>query len=990
MRASVIERLGEVVRRRGEAAAIEAPGERVSYAELWAWAGAIGAALASEGVAAGDRVAITAAKSPAYVAGILGAWWAGAAFVPAGEELPSARRAAILEEVAPRRCVDRAWLEARRGGPASVPLRPAGPEALAYVIFTSGSSGRPKGVRIAHRGIAALLDAQIAAFHLSERTRSLFYLSTAFDASISDIGTALLAGGTLVIAGAEELRGDALLATLGRLRITYADLPPALLGHLDPADAPACLETITIGGEVCPPAAVRRWSTRVRLVNVYGPTEATVCASLCVCDPGWSGPRLGAPLPGVIFRVVEGELWIGGECLALGYLGRPELDAERFPWLDGQRFYRTGDRVRVGEDGSLDFAGRVDRQVKVGGVRIELDEVEAHLSAHPAVEEAAVVAAGREMEVRGGARPIAGLVAHVVARGPESPSLVAELRAHLAARVPAAAVPRRFVVHGRALPRGASGKIDRGRLVDGASDMFGGSGVEEGWTGAAAVLAGIWREVLGVASVGAGDRFRALGGGSLAALEVVAAATARGLALTGVELVGDASFAEIVRGLGEAGAEWRSRAALMTAVEGAAAAIEAEAAIGDDRGRGAEAVGGTRQEGDVAASWPVPEVRSTGRRRAALEDADLLLTGATGFVGARLLAELTARRERPVACLVRAPSEALARRRLAAALAVHGLELAPERVRVVLGDLASTRLGVDASTWERLGDALGAIVHGGARVHLVEPFEALAPANLHGTGEVLRLARAGRQRPRVALISTLSVFVAAEPRVACPREDDALAGTEAVIGGYAQSKWAAEALFRRLAPPLPAICARLGLVTGDTMDGRAGERDQLVLFLRGLAELGVAPAGCEGLRVDVTPVDFAAAALAELVGAAPAEGIATYHLASASGARCEGFLDALRAEGRPIEVVSPERFLAVGAEGGARSPAAALAYLSLSRRLPGAERRLRGYDLFLATGCDFSMTNAHAALAGADLRCPPATPELLRRYVRAALAGGSR
>lgn len=957
----VLERLARVVARRGAHAAIEEDGASLSYAGLWRWAGAIGAALRRRGVGGGDLVAITAPKSAAYVAAMLGAWWAGAAFVPAGAELPPGRQRAILEEAAPRVTLDRGWLEGLRGddvgggdGWARV-----GPEALAYVAFTSGSGGRPKGVMIAHRGVVGLLMAQIELFELSEETRSLLFVSTAFDAAISDIGTALLAGGTLVIeAGVERRAGEGLLAALARLKISYVDLPPALLAGLDPgggsAALSACLKnlrTIVIGGEVCAAAAVRAWADRVRLVSVYGPTEATVCASAVVCDRGWHGPLLGAPLPGVIMEAVDGELWIGGDGVAIGYLGRPELDARGFVSVGeggaARRFYRTGDRVRVGALGELEFVGRVDRQVKIGGVRIELDEVEARLGALPGVVEAAV-------EARAGV-----LVGFVAAEEPAAPPSKSWLRGQLLRDLPAAAIPRRFVwLRGR-LPRGVSGKIDRGALA-GLEVEEEGAAAGGAWTGAAGALAAIWRRVLGVASVASEDRFVELGGDSMSALEVVAAASACGLGLSGVELLSGArSFGEIVRGMEGVGADLRAPAELLAAVDAAASSRMLS------------------QGAECAHSREYYDSSAGGER---------LITGATGFVGSALLGELLAMGEQGVVCLVRAASVEAAYSRLAAALAVHERALDRGRVRVVLGDLEQRRFGVDEATWRGLCERVEVIVHSGARVHLMEAFEALAPTNLGGTAEALALALAARRRPLLALISTLSVFVGAEPAVAVAREADDRSGVEGLVGGYTQSKWAAEALLRRFAPPLPALCVRLGLVTGSSTSGRAGPREQLSMFLRGLAALGAAPRGFfEGLRLDVTPVDYAAAALAELLARPRGEaGIETVHVASERGATGAALVAALRAEGVAIEVVEPGEFLARGAEASGRSAAAALAYLSLCRRLPGAHAGLRGYDLFLATGVR-SFVEVNARLTA---RCPAADEALLRRYVRAALAEG--
>jgi amino acid adenylation domain-containing protein len=408
--ASVLDRLQQVVAARPCDVAVLHRGEAaLTYAGLWERSAALGEELRRQGVGREQIVGLALEKSPDWVVALLGVWWSGSAFLPLDPRWPLERTdslvreagvAAVVATPGARAPFDRLGVPVvepspGRAGATSAPARPAADD-LAYVIFTSGSAGRPKGVMVTHGGIVPMLDAQIPAFGLRAGCRALWLLSPAFDASVSDLGTALLSGATLCIESPEELATAAgLLGVLGRRGITHVDLPPALLRVLDPAALPGCLETLVVGGEPSPPEVIRRWASRVRVVNVYGPTEATVCTSLCLCQPGtWDRPLLGEPIPGVRYRVLDdhldpvasgaaGELFIAGPGLARGYLNQPALTAEKFLVRGGERLYRSGDRVAVRGDGAYAFLGRVDRQVKVRGLLVEPGEVEARLLEHP-------------------------------------------------------------------------------------------------------------------------------------------------------------------------------------------------------------------------------------------------------------------------------------------------------------------------------------------------------------------------------------------------------------------------------------------------------------------------------------------------------------------------------------------------------------------------------------------------------------------------------
>ncbi len=597
-----------VVARHGARVAIEdASDRRVTHAELWDEAGKLARLLVAAGAGPEAVVALGLPRSVELVTGMLAAWRARAAWTVVEPSLPTARRARCLEVAGARLLVDEVGVRRMTAGVgqgADANTAASAEATLAYVAFTSGSSGSPKGVRIEHRGLLPMLRAQIDAFALDAETRALWVLSPSFDASVSDVGTVLLAGGLLLLDAPDVLADPArLVDVLTRREITAIDLPPSVLARLPLDRLPPTLRTIVIGGEVASVEVVRRASRRHRVVNVYGPTEATVCTSLEVCGPDWPGGTLGQPLPHVRYREVEGELWIGGDALARDYAGEPEQTAARFVVRDGLRWYRTGDRVRR-EGDAWHFEGRLDRQVKIGGKRVEPEEVEAALQAMGI--EGCVVP--REVDGR------TFLVGFVREPGLTPEQIVARLHA----RLPAWLVPGLWRVVPE-LPRTERGKVDRDALARLSLDT------RTQWPldPEARRLAELFAVALGRAVVGEDDDFFALGGDSLALLSFLARAEEAGVPRTASQ-VHTAPTPKALAGLRH-DPERRTTDALLDLV-------------------------------------PAPP-RRRGPRHG--PGSAILLTGATGFLGTRLRRALAARGFEVIS-LVRASSTEHARARVGA------------------------------------------------------------------------------------------------------------------------------------------------------------------------------------------------------------------------------------------------------------------------------------------------------------------------------------
>ncbi|MEY9488919.1 amino acid adenylation domain-containing protein/non-ribosomal peptide synthase protein (TIGR01720 family) [Streptomyces calvus] len=516
-------------------------GLSLTYAELTDRVERIAAWLRERGVRDEEPVGIAMDRSAEYVLAVLGVIRAGAVYVPVDHRWPAARREHVLGDSGIRLILEQGDLPDGHPLPEGGVPMPPGPDRIAYIMYTSGSTGRPKGVAVTHRGIADLAADGLFAGGAQERV--LLQSAHAFDASTYQMWIPLLNGGTLVVGPP----GDLDIATIGRTlvegRVT-ATLFTTGLFRLIAAEAPETfrsLREVWTGGEALPAAAVRQALEAcpdLTVVNAYGPTEVTVMAAAHRLPAGEPVPEpvpIGRPLDGKRVLVLDsglrlcppgvaGELYVAGVGLARGYVGRPDLTAERFvadPYGEpGARLYRTGDVVRWREDGLLEFVGRTDNQVKLRGFRIELGEIEAVLAGHDAVGQIAVVV----REDRPGVRHLVGYA--VPAAGATLDT--EELRTWAAERLPDYMVPRPVVALD-ALPLTTNGKLDVRALP--APEH-----TEEETRGPRTpheeLLCGLFAEVLGRETVSVHDNFFELGGHSLLATRLVS----RVRSVLGVEL----------------------------------------------------------------------------------------------------------------------------------------------------------------------------------------------------------------------------------------------------------------------------------------------------------------------------------------------------------------------------------------------------------------------------------------------------------------------
>jgi len=546
-----------------ERTALVSDTQQMSYAELARRSDHIAVSLRERGVGRGTRVGLYAQRSLDAIAAILGILKAGAAYVPFDSAYPGKLLKFVYDDCAPSLMLVQPSLQGAgdvpfwtgeahdvraafaAAPPRSVAPPPAGSlstgslpavnrEDPAYVMYTSGSTGRPKGVTVAHRGVVRLvIDNPFA--HMGSDEVHLQLAPLAFDASTFEIWGALLHGGKLAILTAPYPSLDDIANSISRHGVTTLWLTAGLF-HLmvdHRLDGLKPLRQLIAGGDVLSPPHVAKALKALphcQLINGYGPTENTTF-TCCYRIPrdGGDGPiPIGQPIAHTQVYVLddtrnavldgqEGELYAGGDGLALGYWNRPELDAERFvanPFdaTGRSKLYRTGDRVRRRGDGNLEFLGRVDRQVKINGKRIELDEIEAGLRRSGLIEDAAVtsVIAGSSRKILAYVTPIKG-----------TSLSMADLKSHLKGELPDYMWPASITLLD-ALPLSPTGKVDRSKLPAPAPPavLSGGAVATAPKNEIEAALLAIWRDVLGSESVGVDDNFFDLGGTSLQLIQV--------------------------------------------------------------------------------------------------------------------------------------------------------------------------------------------------------------------------------------------------------------------------------------------------------------------------------------------------------------------------------------------------------------------------------------------------------------------------------------
>ncbi|MGC5016591.1 amino acid adenylation domain-containing protein [Streptosporangium sp. DT93] len=831
----------------------------MSYSDLDSAANTTADRLIGKGVPERHPIPVLIADGREFPTALLGVMKTGSAFVPLDPAWPLDRLRAIVAELSPPAVVvSPATLETAAELAPSVPAvivdcaepprdpagagppagRAPGPEDLIYGFYTSGSTGAPKCALNHHRGVVNRLTAMSRRFGDGAGHVTLQNSRSTFDSSMWQVLWPLTCGGQVVLPdrdGILDLEETAM--TIGRYGVTMTDFVPSVLAAFvslleereDLRAATSSLRRMLIGGEAAVPGVVHRLRELLpglEVTNTFGPTECSIGSVFHdVTDADADRIPLGRPIDNTAAIVLDadlrplppntpGELYLGGECIGAGYLNDPGRTARvfvpnPFPEIPGGRLYRTGDRTRVGEDGLLHFVGRLDEQVKLGGVRVELGDVASALADHPLVGNATAVVLGEAPEAT-----LAGCVTPLSAE--ETPS-VEELREHAAEKLPAEQVPHQIVVLDE-LPLNHNGKADRKALAglvvaEAARQEDTAEPIEPPADPMEELICSAWREVLEREQISVVVPFSDYGGTSLIAYRLTVAVGER------------------------LGRPVRPRDLLVESTVRAQAA-RLSAGVDDDSAELAYI------RHDLA--WRPPRT--------------LLLTGATGFIGAHILAELLAHSDAGLICLVRCSDPADGARRLTEVLDRYELTSARQqlpaaikagRVEVVPGDLGSELLGLPRERFDAIASAVSGVVNAAGAVNFLSGYLEHRPANVLGVQELIKLASGGA---RLHTLSTLSIFAPAGPGAPRFTEDQIPVPDQVAADGYNRSKYVAESLLAGAhRQGVGSVVYRLGEVWPHRATGVANPDSLAHNLLYACARTGcVFPTEA---ATDVTPVD---------------------------------------------------------------------------------------------------------------------------------------
>jgi len=974
-----------------EAIAIRFGEASLSYGQLMERVEQIARELQQRGVKHEDRVAILMKRSIDLIPAILATWRVGALYVPMDVAFPQKRIAYMLTDANVQTVITNrdltGLLEEVSLNSFSIEdikaqnnvqlekTSPAHGNDSAYIMYTSGSTGKPKGVEIRHSALINCLLTTQGYLAFTSASRMLALTTVSFDISTAEILMPLMVGGCV------ELSEDGLVADglqlierLESRKPSHVQATPSTWKSVLTAgwkgNPEICL--MTAGEALSRDLAEQLLQKSSALWNLYGPTETTVYSSGYRVESAPDEPmRIGRPLANTQMYILDkryqpvpmgavGDLYIGGDGLAVGYWQRPELTAERFvvnPFRTNERMYWTGDLARYLPDGNIVCLGRVDDQVKIHGVRVELGEVEIALRNLEGVRDAVVVS---WKDARGDTQ----LVGHVIAK--EKDALTSsQLRVQLRERLPEVMIPP-YILFTEGFPQTANGKVQRAALPspEEVRQKSSGKVIEPPSTQTEQMLARAWANILGidVNIIGRDSDFMDLGGHSLL------------MTLLMVEVRKKFDISYTLREFF------------------AASTLKKFAVLIDQRrqDRAGKSNGRQNPASTRTSEWArqrmaflqreaeLPRYIAPARGttyQPAKEIHTVLITGATGFLGAYTVAEILNTTSAEVYCLVRPRRGENSKERIEKQMKRYQVWAEEEawqsawnsRLHVVDGDVTLPRLGMKAADYERLAREVDAIFHGAAHVNFIYPYEALRATNVLGIHEIIQFAFYARIKP-VHHLSTAAIWPMGSQYKYY--EKDPIDHYGLLNLGYDEAKWVGEkCLLHAEERGLPVARYRPGEVGGDSVTGRCVTDHFIIACFKGFLQFGLFPD--LDIEVDVAPVDYVAKSMVYMAFHRNVLGRA-FHLTNPSRRRLKDGMAYLRNFGYQFEEVSFVDLRDRLINSPDFSNNALFAYQAVLDEMDNVSMQLPTYDT----------RETQRELAGSGIACPPADEKLFGTYLR--------
>ena len=1000
--------VSEQAARTPQKTAVSFAGRQWSYAQLEEHADRLACRLQGMGVGSGSFVALYVERSLEMVAGLLAVLKAGGAYIPLDPDFPADRLLLMLEDAQPSVLltqkalsgnlalpagmavclIDEFWQEGADDAQAYLPAhfdgqsQAAAPDDLAYLIYTSGSTGKPKGVQVSHRAAVNFLWSMGREPGISAGDHMLAVTTLSFDIALLELLLPLISGAQVTIASRETaMDGYQLGQLIDQAGISIMQATPATWQLLREAGWSGKDDlTVLCGGEALQPDLARYLLDHCGILwNMYGPTETTVWSTICRIDKETDKITIGRPIANTQVYILDermqpvpkgvvGNLYIGGEGLAQGYLHRPELTAQRFvpnPFDQGSKLYMTGDLARFLADGRIVFLGRDDFQVKIRGYRIELGDIETAVSRHPAVAQTVCLSRDQKPGIR-------QLVAYIVPKDQLVVPEASEMRGFLRAQLPDYMIPAHFVVLD-ALPLLPNGKINRRLLPEPEGKQ---QEVAAAYSPPRYELeeqvAELCAEVLDLDEISIHDSFFDLGGNSLLATRLIFQTREQfQVQIPLRQLFLQPTVAGLSQAIASAQHNGHSNGNGTGKGEGYGERLLQQSANGGVPHQG-PLRGMTLAELQAEAVLD-PAITTAGLPLAKInKPRHVLLTGATGFVGAFLVRDLLVDTNADVHCLVRGTDEDAALERIKRNMVTYGLweDAFAARVRALPGDLDKLQFGLTDKQYQDLARRIDIIIHNGALVNFIYAYHDHKAPNVSGTQEVLRLASSERVKA-VHFVSTLSVFhTGRHDDGQIFFEDDDLEEIGVPFGGYAQSKWVGEKMILTAAERgIPAAIYRPGLVSGDSRSGVWNTADMMSTMMMACTAVGAVPD--LDINVDLVPVDYVSKALVTLALNNQPEG-QIFNICNPHTMPYNEVLDLFKEAGLPMKAMPFDQWREL-----LMNMAQQLGGDNWNPYLPLLDE-ITVDQVFMPT---FDCRRTLKGLEGSGVTCPEVGPELLQTYL---------